>query len=274
LTGPNPFFLEGTAGALFCLHYPARQPARHGVLVLPPFAEEMNKCRRMLGLTARAIQRAGLDVLLVDLFGTGDSAGDFSDASLEVWRDDLRRTIGWLAERGIPRLDLLAVRGGALLLQALELPIGMRRGRIVLWQPIVSGKLLVSQFLRVRAAEGMADADRGRAGPDTRASLQARGSIEVAGYEISRSLVSQLEDIADPLAEAANWQALSWLEVVAEGVAEPGPAAQRALDRLRQRGATVHAAVVPGDPFWATPEIAVVPRLVDATVGAFAEPGE
>ena len=273
MTGPNPFFLEGTAGPLFCLHYPAPQPARHGVLVLPPFAEEMNKCRRMLGLTARAMQGAGLDVLLVDLFGTGDSAGDFSGASLDVWRDDLRRAVGWLAERGTARLDLLAVRGGALLLQDFELPVGMKRGRIVLWQPVVSGKLLVSQFLRLRAAEGMADTDRGRAAPDSRSSLQAGGSIEVAGYEIGRSLVSQLEDIANPLADAANWQGLSWLEVVAEGVAEPGPSAQRVLDALRQRGARVTAVVVPGDPFWATPEIAVVPRLVDATVGALVEPG-
>ncbi len=57
--------------------------------MLPPFAEEMNKCRRMMALTAYALQAAGLDVLFVDLFGTGDSGGDFADGSLEVWRSDL-----------------------------------------------------------------------------------------------------------------------------------------------------------------------------------------
>ena len=128
--------------------------------MLPPFAEELNKSRRMLSLAARALQSAGIEVLLIDLFGTGDSGGDFGDATLAIWRDDLRRGAAWLAERGVARLDVLAVRGGALLLEDLAPPPGVDHGRVVLWQPVTSGRLLIAQFLRLRVAEGMSASDR------------------------------------------------------------------------------------------------------------------
>jgi exosortase A-associated hydrolase 2 len=271
LSGPEPFFLDGAAGPLFCVFFPAQQRSRRAALVLPPFAEEMNKSRRMLALAARALQKAGLDSLLVDLYGTGDSGGDFADATLAVWRSDLQAASRWLASRGTTRLDVIAVRGGALLLQDFEPPAGLERGRGVLWQPVVNGKVLVAQFLRLRLAEGMGDADRTGTTSDTRALLQASGRIEVAGYEVTRELVCELEDVTDALAGADAWQSLSWFEIVADGVTGPGPAAQRALDALRQRGVRVQSATVPGEPFWGTPEIAVVPGLVDATVAALAE---
>jgi exosortase A-associated hydrolase 2 len=266
----TPFFLDGPAGRLFCLHFSAAAPGpvRRAVLVLPPFAEELNKCRRMLALAARSLQRAGSDVLLVDLYGTGDSAGDFADASLPVWRGDLARATEWLSARGATHLDLLAVRGGALLLRGLDAPSGMMRGRIALWQPVVSGRLAMSQFLRLRFAERMANAVNAAPAPHVRAALRELGSIEVAGYEVADALVSGLEELDDPLADAARWARVSWFEVVSEGVTTPGPGSRRAIDTLRARGTLVAAQVVPGDPFWATPEIALVPDLVDATVVA------
>ena len=124
MTGPDPYVLAGTAGSLFALHFAAAGASRRAVLVLPPFAEELNKSRRMLALAARALQGAGIDVLLIDLYGTGDSGGDFGDATLAIWRDDLRRGAAWLAERGVARLDVLAVRGGALLLDGLRAAAG------------------------------------------------------------------------------------------------------------------------------------------------------
>ena len=267
----TPFFLAGPAGPLFCLHFPAATGVRaaRAILLLPPFAEELNKCRRMLALGARALQRTGRDVLLVDLYGTGDSAGDFADASLAVWRADLACAASWLAARGAVHLDILAVRAGALLLHDIELPPGVKRGRVVLWQPILSGRLLTSQMLRLRLAEGIADRASGRFGSqDARTTLRNDGRIEVAGYELTEDLLSALEKLSDPLAEAERWERLTLLEVVSEGVTELSPASCRAVDALRVRGVAVGTGTVPGEPFWGTPEIAVVPALLDATVAA------
>ena len=84
-------FLDIRARRLFCLHSPAAaHRPQYRVLVVPPFAEELNKCRRMLALTTRQLSMQGCDVLWPDLYGTGDSAGEFGDA---VWAD-------WVADLG------------------------------------------------------------------------------------------------------------------------------------------------------------------------------
>jgi exosortase A-associated hydrolase 2 len=273
---PTPFFLQGRAGPLFCLHFPAATDGRaaRAILVLPPFLEELNKCRRMLALGARALQSIGRDVLLVDLYGTGDSAGDFADASLAVWRADLACAASWLAARGATHLDILAVRAGALLLREIELPAGVKRGRVALWQPVLSGKLLMSQMLRLRLVEGIADgAGKRLSAPDVRTMLRNDGRIEVGGYELTENLVSALEELADPLQGAEQWERLTVLEVASEGVTELSAASRHAVEALRLRGVGVGTKVVSGEPFWATPEIAIVPALLDATVVALAGAG-
>src|SRR3546814_1526626 len=60
---------------------------------------EMNRSRRMAALQARALAALGIDVLLLDLFGTGDSAGDFRDARWEIWREDAMAAVAWLGAR-------------------------------------------------------------------------------------------------------------------------------------------------------------------------------
>ena len=237
------------------------------MLVLPPFAEELNKSRRMLSLAARALQSAGIEVLLIDLYGTGDSGGDFGDATLAIWRDDLRRGAAWLAERGVTRLDVLAVRGGALLLDGSRAATGRgSRAR----RAVATGHERPAADRAVPAAAGRRRHGGERPGgdsPDARALLQSAGSVEVGGYVVSSELVRGLEGITDPLTSAGGWEAWDWLEVSGPGVDKPGVAAQRTIAAMRARGMQVRESVVEGEPFWATPEIAVVPALVDATVG-------
>jgi exosortase A-associated hydrolase 2 len=208
-------------------------------------------------------------VLLLDLYGTGDSGGDFGDATLAIWRDDMRHATGWLAGRGVTRLDVLAVRGGALLLEGLAPPTGVAPGQVVLWQPVTSGRLLITQFLRLYVAEAMAGGGPSR---DARAVLESEGRVEVAGYVLSRELVSGLEGVADPLAHADCWESFHWLEVSAAGVDVPVAASQRSIAAMRVRGQRVQGLALEGEPFWATPEIAVVPALVEATVSCLARP--
>ena len=75
---------------LRCIAEPVRGTVRGVVLLLPPFAEEMNKSRRMCALLARGLAADGWRVVRIDLFGCGDSAGSLRDASWEQWCDDLR----------------------------------------------------------------------------------------------------------------------------------------------------------------------------------------
>ena len=107
--GCQPLFLEGAQGRLFALSYhPAQlQTHRHGVLIVPPFAEEMNKSRRMLSQQARLLAEDGYLTLLLDLYGTGESDGEFSDASWAGWCEDLMCGYRWLREHGVDSVSVL-----------------------------------------------------------------------------------------------------------------------------------------------------------------------
>ncbi|HEU6456255.1 MAG TPA: hydrolase 2, exosortase A system-associated, partial [Roseateles sp.] len=90
-TSPDVFFLPTAAGEqrLCLFHAPVSAP-RSKVLYLHPFAEEMNKSRRMAALACRKLAQAGHAVLQIDLRGCGDSSADFGDASWADWQADVR----------------------------------------------------------------------------------------------------------------------------------------------------------------------------------------
>ena len=93
----RPFFLQRGSRQLFCLHYAPAGASRGAVVHVPAFAEEMNKSRRMASLQARALAAQGWHVLQLDLLGTGDSEGDFGDATWADWMDDVAEARRWLA---------------------------------------------------------------------------------------------------------------------------------------------------------------------------------
>src|SRR5665647_2167413 len=107
---PEAFFLPAGAaqttqsGQRFCLFYPAECGAsgdavRGLVLYIHPFAEEMNKARRMAALQARALAQAGYAVLQIDLLGCGDSSGDFGEATWKNWVRDVVQGCQWLRKQ-------------------------------------------------------------------------------------------------------------------------------------------------------------------------------
>ena len=128
---PKAFFLPAElaeGGQRFCLFYPAEWgqnggAARGLVLYIHPFAEEMNKARRMAALQARALAQGGYSVLQIDLSGCGDSSGDFGDATWKGWVNDVVQGCHWLrgqsniqsaASDNVP-LWLWGLRAGCLL---------------------------------------------------------------------------------------------------------------------------------------------------------------
>ena len=54
--------------------------------MVPPFAEEMNKCRPMVTEVALGLAESGIASIVPDLYGTGDSGGDFSEGDWETWQ--------------------------------------------------------------------------------------------------------------------------------------------------------------------------------------------
>ncbi|MDS4068910.1 MAG: hydrolase 2, exosortase A system-associated [Candidatus Competibacter sp.] len=264
----EPFFLAGSRGALFAVYHPPAVGVleRGGVLFVPPFAEEMNKSRRMAALQARRLAAAGFGVLIPDLHGSGESAGDFAEARWDVWRDDMARGGVWLRRRGHQRLHLWGLRLGGLL--AADLVGELRATRLLLWQPVLSGERFLQQFLRLRLTS-----DRLKGGGETMAGLRgmlaAGQSLEVGGYQLHPELASTLERVRPTV--PADGTRVDWFELAGiTGGALP-PASQRVVDEWRGAGVSVHVRTIAGEAFWSTQEIAVAPALLDATLAALDE---
>lgn len=257
----SAFFLESTAGRIFCTATVADArtvPHRH-IVIVPPFAEEMNKSRHVLAQLAARLAGAGHAVLTPDLFGTGDSEGDFGQATIDIWRADLDAAIAHLAAPD--RVDLIGLRSGALL--AVDAAHRHRVGRLVLLHPVAEGKQQMVQMLRLRIAGGITGGDRRESTADLQSRLADGETLEIAGYRLSGALAAGLTSLA--LAEMPPTAAdrIDWIELAPEVGRPPLPASQRVIDAWAAAGIAVDTASVVCDPFWATQEICQCPAIVE-----------
>lgn len=259
------FFVESPRGPLFCIATRPKEPAKGGVLYLPPFAEEMNKSRRMAALAARAFAARGWCTLQIDLAGTGDSAGEFGQFGWDDWLDDV--TLAWsLLSRctGGPKV-IWSLRAGSLL-AADWLNRSEARPPMLLWQPVFNGRKHLTQFLRLKAAnEALSDADARDAMRRVREALDAGTQVQIAGYALSPGLARGLD--AASFAMSAGYPApLHALEIGSVERSEVTPGLAMEAHRLSEAGVICGVEVVSGPPFWTTQEVEEAPRLIERSV--------
>jgi exosortase A-associated hydrolase 2 len=264
------FFLPTATGERYCLFHPAAGVCRGALLYVHPFAEEMHKSRRMAALAARALAASGIAVLQLDLHGCGDSSGEFADARWSTWKDDLTDGCAWLREQTGVNPGLWGLRLGALLALEHARSAAVAPARLLLWQPVTSGAVFLTQFLRLRMAAALVEGGDDGAGTGTAASrlaLQAGQPLEVAGYLLAPALAAAL-DALDGAAAPPAGIALDWFEMVADAQRPLSPAVAVQGAKWRQQGAALVLHPVPGPAFWQTQEITESAALVTATVAA------
>lgn len=270
----RPFFLPGGAGPLFGHYFaPRTGEVEQGLLIVPPFAEELNRSRRMMSLLGHELAARGCGVLLLDLYGTGDSSGEFTDARWSVWLDDLGRGREYLQQQGLTAVSLLGIRTGALLaLEALQQwPPGSVQ-RLLFWQPVLRGDQALVQFLRLRVAASMMNTSGEKETTQgLKALLEAGESVEVAGYELAPELALALDGKCLADGDGSALPPLHWFELIAEAGRPLTVAAKRQVEAWQGQGAEVNAVAVVGEPFWTLQETTVAPALLEATVKALVE---
>ena len=264
----RPVFLQGLAGRIFGVYFAAEAASRHRIayLYLPPFAEEMNRSRRTAALHARALAALGIPVLVLDPYGTGDSEGDFRDARWEIWLDDVAVAAEWLRrEAQCSAVGLWGLRLGTLLAvnAAVGLPDYFRR--LLLWQPVLDGRSMLTQFLRIRVAAKLQDSGPRETTNGLRALLAAAGSIEVAGYELGAELGRALDDLKMESFALPVGARVDWLEITATAGESPSPSAMRIVEQWRARDVSVTTAYVSGEQFWSVEEAAPATTLIEAS---------
>ena len=256
MEAPISFFLPSSAGDLFAMYYPPAETAVDGgdILYVHPFAAEMFASRNVIAAVARDLSAKGLGVLTVDLYGCGDSSGDFRDARWEIWRDDLAAAVGWLQAQGRDRLSLWGLRLGALL--AMEFAVRSRETyeRIVLWQPAVTGHNLLTQFFRMNLDE--ADTrffTRPLTDSEARKSLPDGQNIEVAGWEIPSELIRAIDKLKiAPLGNAVS-APIHWMEIGEQTENPFHRQSLRVIEEWKQHGIRVTTHKSAGLPFWLFP---------------------
>jgi len=274
MTSPRPLpvlrpqFIPGTAGRLFVNHFsPAEpDPKRHAVLLIPPFADEMNKSRRMFSMLARSLASQGMDCCLIDLYGTGDSEGNFADADWDIWCRDVQIAHSWLVQQGIMNISLLGMRTGALLASDVAQRRMFTLDKLVFWQPVVDGETFLNQFLRLRLAADMLNTKSKKSTSESlRQSLMRGECVEVAGYMLPPALAQELASKKLVEMDVSHLGQISWFDVSSHEGASLSQSSQTVVERWQSLGVKVKPSVVTGSSFWMTAEITEVPGLIVAS---------
>lgn len=283
----TPFFLSASGSECFCLYHPPACLAgagRGAVVYVHPFAEEMNFSRHMAARQARTMAAQGYAVLQIDLLGCGDSAGNFSDATWDIWLDDVVAAARWLqARHPLAPLTFWGLRVGCLLAAqaAARLDAGVGSPvSFLFWQPVISGEVFWRQFQRLRVAAQMLeehqDANDSLAYADQNSTEKNQDKtgdpfVEIAGYRISPALIAGLADAR--LALPSNTQQVCCVELAASSVVQgdqtPSPLSKplaTMVNGWRSHGLDVRCAVLPGAAFWQMAEAEDCPGLRTATL--------
>ena len=262
-----PFFLSTDTGQRFCIYYPAENGGERGaILYLHPFAEEMNKSRRMVALQARTMADAGYHVLQIDLLGCGDSGGDFADASWSAWREDVLLAYRWLRTQSQAPLILWGLRAGCLLAASVAVHL-QEQANFIFWQPVISGKQHWQQFMRLKMAGELGAGNGKLVSEDLKKKIAAGQTIEIAGYSVSPGLIHGLEaaELKPPTARLGR---VCWLELSLREDPALAPASQSCIEQWRINGLGIEAKIVRGPGFWQTSEIEDAPELIGMTIAA------
>lgn len=256
-----PKFHGETGERFFTLQFASTAEPRGHVVFVPPFVEEMNRCRALVAQQARSFAAQGYLCTLVDFYGTGDCDGDLVDANLPRWRGNLDSAIDTLlAERDLP-LVLWGLRLGALIALDYAAHSGRSVRDIVLWQPVTSGKIYVNQVLRQRVASLMVRDLPPETTKEIRQRLADGEQVEVAGYTLAGELIADIEAIDTAAFTGLCSGTLHWLEHVLEEGKDIGIPSRKLVDQLGESH-TVNVKTFNDPPIWQIHERDEAPQLL------------
>lgn len=202
---------------IFLAHYlPVNQRAgtnkTSAVILVPPFAEEMNRSKRMYVLCARMLANSGMHAICFDFSGTGDSTGGWGDFTYKDWVNDLSDVYQYTSSYA-DEINFIALRFGALVLMDMILDDQLRLKKCLLWDPIESGQVLTRQFVRMKIAAAMADTSKKITTQQVLQEMSDDGYLESSGYHITRSMFDDIntKNVANVINDVLKQVNIDWM---------------------------------------------------------------
>lgn len=252
-------YIDGGAGRILVSSHHPDVATDRAVIVLPAFAEEMNKSRRLVWQIGRRLADQGFLVANPDLYGTGDSEGDFGGATLAIWRDDIRATLDWLHRQSITQVNVLAVRFGANHISAVSEAVAI--GRVAIWQPVLTGAEVLSGLVRVKQLNIRMSGEKPRSAEYLREKLFSPGEpIVLSGYSINDNLAKAMQEVEFSIGNTLSDTPFLLIDI--------GPAYTERNESATSRSNMVRLAV-DGERFWRAMEPGANNALIDATENYF-----
>jgi dienelactone hydrolase len=151
---------------------------RPGVLFCHGFTGNKQETHRLFVQTARALMKEGIVSLRFDFRGSGDSAGEFSEATIRGELEDARVALRFLQSRPETDPDLTGVvgmsMGGAI--AALLLGESPDVKAVVLWSAVADTVAAVKR----------------KGGPGAAGQLLVKGYVDLNGWAVGRAFIEEL----------------------------------------------------------------------------------
>lgn len=157
------------------------------VVLCYPVGQEYIRCHRMYSNLAGKLANEGVHVVRFDYYGTGDSYGEFSSATLSQWVSNIKEVAEELKTgTGAEKLYIVGVRmGGSLALRyAGEEPVD----GLVLLSPVVDGKTFLDEVSK--------DYNTWLNGSFAKKGKVRKDQMECHGFLYSRELKTAIRNIS------------------------------------------------------------------------------
>jgi exosortase A-associated hydrolase 2 len=192
----SAFFFEHAGHRLYAyLHVPVITGKKTGCVLVHPLMEERQDAHPVLRDLADAMAEKGFATLRVDLHGCGDSSGEWEDATIEAWLNNIVGAAEQLRQRtGVESIVLAGLRFGATL--AAMAASATRASAVVMVQPIVRGggyikDLLLASITSEMVLHRKAGTTRERLIED----LESGRTVNLFGYHFTPAQFRAIRDI-------------------------------------------------------------------------------
>ncbi len=188
----NPGYHSMGKNQIYYMHFLPGEKALGQVLLAGPFVSERPLTYGMWIKWARYLNVNGLEVLMFDYRGTGESSEEFESVCPDMWLEDLEEMAKWFTDKNKENHLIIHGLGIGGLLASIVFDKGIGDG-LLMWSPTPSMNQMLYTTLRQRCASDLVLNPNGprKTRKDYIKDIENEELIEVEGFQWSKRLWEQ-----------------------------------------------------------------------------------